>query len=144
MISTDSTEVALFLSAFIASTIAPGGSEALLGWLVVNDQHDALRLLFIASVGNTLGALTTWGLGYWFSHFRSLEQLQSRLSPHTLQLLQRWGIPLLLFSWLPVVGDGFCLAAGWLRLPLLLSAAAILAGKVMRYWLVIQAAQGLA
>ena len=30
--------------------------------------------------------------------------------------VQRWGAAALLFSWLPLVGDALCVAAGWLRL----------------------------
>jgi membrane protein YqaA with SNARE-associated domain len=46
---------------------------------------------------------------------------------------RRFGVLLLLFSWLPVVGDGFCFAAGWLRLPFWISVAAIAVGKALRY-----------
>jgi membrane protein YqaA with SNARE-associated domain len=45
----------------------------------------------------------------------------------------------LLFSWLPVVGDGFCFAAGWLRLPFWLSVVAIAAGKALRYAAIVYA-----
>ena len=57
----------LFLSAFISSTVAPGGSEAVLAYLVVDGQYDAWLLVAVASLGNTLGALTTWWLGTWAS-----------------------------------------------------------------------------
>ena len=50
----------LFLSAFISSTVAPGGSEAVLAYLVVDGHHDVWVLVAVASLGNTLGALTTW------------------------------------------------------------------------------------
>ena len=131
-------ELGLFISAFISSTIAPGGSEAWLSWLVAQGRHDPVRLLLIASVGNTLGALTTWGLGFWISHVRGPEAVFSHLSPATLHRVQRWGVPVLLLSWLPVIGDGFCLAAGWLRFPFIASILAIFIGKLARYWVIIQ------
>jgi membrane protein YqaA with SNARE-associated domain len=43
----------------------------------------------------------------------------------------------LLLSWLPVVGDGLCFAAGWLRLPLLGGVIAIAVGKIARYSFVV-------
>lgn len=49
------------------------------------------------------------------------------------------GVPILLLSWLPVVGDGFCFAAGWLRLPFWGSLAAIAAGKAARYAAIVYA-----
>lgn len=43
------------------------------------------------------------------------------------------GQPLLLLSWLPVVGDPLCFAAGWLRMNAGLSAFFISAGNAARY-----------
>jgi membrane protein YqaA with SNARE-associated domain len=43
------------------------------------------------------------------------------------------GIWVLLLSWLPVVGDALCFAAGWLKLPLLTGLLMILVGKFCRY-----------
>jgi len=53
----------LFLSSFISSTLFPGGSEVVLGVLAAQGQQTPITLLVIASLGNTLGALTTWLLG---------------------------------------------------------------------------------
>ena len=53
----------LFFSAFISATIAPGGSEAVLAYMVSNESYDVQFLVFVAAIGNTLGAMTTWGLG---------------------------------------------------------------------------------
>jgi len=39
----------------------------------------------------------------------------------------------LLLSWLPVIGDPLCAAAGWLRLHWLLSLVFIGVGKTARY-----------
>jgi membrane protein YqaA with SNARE-associated domain len=48
---------------------------------------------------------------------------------------------LLLLSWLPVVGDGFCFAAGWLKLPFWPSLAGIVLGKLGRYAVISLAVQ---
>lgn len=55
----------LFISAFISSTIAPGGSEAVLAYMVSQGKYDVSFLLMVASVGNTLGAMTTWGFCFF-------------------------------------------------------------------------------
>jgi membrane protein YqaA with SNARE-associated domain len=39
-------------------------------------------------------------------------------------------------SWLPVIGDVLCLAAGWIKLNLLKSICFILLGKLARYSLI--------
>lgn len=56
-----------------------------------------------------------------------------QLPERALKWLRSWGMPVLLLSWLPVVGDSLCLAAGWLRLPWLPGLVLIALGKGLRY-----------
>jgi membrane protein YqaA with SNARE-associated domain len=124
----------LFASAFISSTLAPGGSEVVLAYLVKQAEIPAPVLLFVATVGNTLGAVTTWLLGLWTARKYPLDRLlQDDKRHHSVLTVRRWGVPLLLLSWLPVVGDGFCFAAGWLRLSFPACLIAIALGKLWRY-----------
>ena len=123
----------LFISAFISSTVAPGGSEAVLAYLVNAHQHSVTELVAIASIGNTLGAMTTWWMGLWAANKYPAETMLKAERQKSLTTVQKWGGWALLFSWLPIVGDGLCFAAGWLRLSLTLSLATILIGKVARY-----------
>lgn len=126
----------LFVSAFVSSTIAPGGSEAVLAYMVSENNNNVEQLVFIATIGNTLGALTTWFLGYLAAKKFPAEELLAEKKQKSLEFVKRWGIWTLFFSWLPVIGDGLCFAGGWLKLPLLLSCVAIFIGKAIRYILV--------
>lgn len=126
----------LFVSAFISSTIAPGGSEAVLAYMVSEKQFIIEQLVFIATIGNTLGALTTWLLGNLAAKKFPAEELLSEKKQKSLKVVKRWGSWILLFSWLPIIGDGLCFAGGWLRLPLLLSSTMIFLGKAIRYSLI--------
>jgi len=47
--------------------------------------------------------------------------------------VQRYGSPALLLSWVPIVGDPLCVAAGWLRLNPWLATLFIALGKFARY-----------
>jgi membrane protein YqaA with SNARE-associated domain len=123
----------LFLSAFISSTLAPGGSEAVLAYLVSQGQFQVTQLIAIASIANTLGALTTWGLGILAAKKYPPETVLSEQKQRAINTVKKWGYWALLFSWLPIVGDGFCFAGGWLKLPLFLSCLAIFLGKTSRY-----------
>jgi len=123
----------LFISAFISSTIAPGGSEAVLAYLVSEKTFNEETLVLIATFGNTLGAMTTWFLGILAAKKFPADQFLSDKKQKSLNLVRRWGIWALLFSWLPIVGDGLCFAGGWLKLPLFLSTIAIFIGKAIRY-----------
>jgi membrane protein YqaA with SNARE-associated domain len=124
----------LFLASFLASTVLPGGSEAVLwGFVRLHPEQWSLALL-LATVGNTAGGLTSWWCGRYLPRWQRLENL-----PYKDRLTQ-WGSPALLFSWLPLVGDALCVAAGWLRLHWFPCALFMALGKAARYWLVAQTA----
>lgn len=115
---------ALFVSSFVSATLLPGGSEAVL-WAVVRDNHGLLwPAIAVATTGNTLGGLTSYVIG---------RLLPKRETLRGVEWVRRHGAPALLLSWLPVVGDGLCVAAGWLRVNPLLATACIALGKFARY-----------
>jgi len=124
---------ALFLSAFISSTIAPGGSEVLLAYMVSEKAFNNELLVLIATVGNTLGAFTTWFLGVLAEKKFPAEDLLSEKKQKSLRWVKKWGVWSLLFSWLPIIGDGLCFAGGWLKLPFFYSSLVIFIGKGIRY-----------
>lgn len=127
----------LFVSAFISSTLFPGGSEAVLAYLVSESNHSLVLLVSIATLGNTLGAMTSWGIGRLISIRYSAEKLSKTSQQKAVERIQKYGSPILLLSWLPVVGDPLCVAAGWLRMNWLVSLAYIAVGKLLRYTMVI-------
>lgn len=126
----------LFLSAFISATIAPGGSEAILAYLVAKGSQPLPELLFAATIGNTLGAMTTWSLGWLAAKKYPLESLLASKNRKALNTVKQKGQWVLFFTWLPVVGDALCFAAGWLKLPVLSGVLIILAGKFCRYFII--------
>ena len=123
----------LFFSAFISSTIAPGGSEAVLAYMVSEGHYEVQHLVFIAAVGNTLGAMTTWGLGALAAKKYPATALLPEKKQNALNVVKKRGAWVLFFSWLPVIGDALCFAGGWLKLPLLPACLVILSGKFGRY-----------
>ncbi|MBQ0718959.1 MAG: DedA family protein [Gammaproteobacteria bacterium] len=129
----------LAISAFVSSTLLPGASEVLLLWLVEQGESRLLVLLAIASVANTAGGFLTYWMGRWAE--KGFERLRHRPPPSnaTIDYVRRWGYPVLLLSWLPIVGDGLCLAAGWLQLRWLPSLVFIFIGKALRYCLLVYA-----
>ncbi len=127
----------LFFSALISSTLLPGGSEILLGYLVNQGEHSHWLLLGVATLGNTLGALITLLMGILIATGLIKKKAFTDKQLRGMDKLKKWGSPLLLLSWLPVVGDALCLAAGMIRTPLLMAMLFITIGKGLRYYAVI-------
>jgi membrane protein YqaA with SNARE-associated domain len=132
--------VALFASAFLAATILPFASEVPLA--IVVRQHEALWLpVVVATAGNFLGACTTYLLAR-VTVSRWLHRDQPRIRRAT-ALLQRYGAPALLLSWVPLIGDAIVALAGASRIRFLPFAVWTLAGKAARYvvvaWLALPA-----
>lgn len=127
----------LFISALISSTLIPGGSEAVFGYLVSEQQINPALLWLTATTGNTLGALITWFMGFVAAKRFPLDNSLAHKNRHAFDALHKWGALALLFSWLPLIGDGLCLLAGWLRLPFLASLIFIVLGKALRYGIIL-------
>jgi len=115
----------LFASSFLSATLLPGNSELVLAALL--HQAPALHwpALAVATIGNTLGGLTSYLVG--------------RLVPkphegRAVAWLSRYGPAALLLSWVPVVGDALCVASGWLRQNVAAATLFIGLGKFARYW----------
>ena len=124
---------ALFAAAFVSATVLPANSEIVLAAFVRAFPERFAAAVAVATVGNTLGGLTTYGLG---------RLVPARYVPHARALawVKRYGAAALLLSWVPLVGDALCAAAGWLRVPAWAAALAMAAGKLARYLVVAQAA----
>jgi len=124
----------LFSAAFLSATLLPGGSELLLlDMLREGAQHPA-TLWAVASAGNTLGGMSGWLLGRWSARLARDRRRTVSIGDRRARFrLRRWGAAALLFSWVPVVGDPLCVAAGWLRIRFLATFVFVTAGKAMRY-----------
>ncbi|MDX1281640.1 YqaA family protein [Shewanella colwelliana] len=126
----------MFSGAFVAATLLPGGSEVLLAALI-NDSTDTwLALVVAATVGNTLGSITSYYLGYAGRFAKTPEALSTGRYRHSIALVQRYGCWSLLLAWAPVIGDLLCLLAGWVKLPVIKSTVMIFIGKGLRYLLI--------
>jgi len=117
--------VGLFAASFAAATLFPLPSEAaLFAYLKAYPERTALAIA-VATVGNTLGGMTTYLIGRLVPN-RKIEH-------KALRLLHRWGAPVTFFAWLPIVGDALSAGAGWLRVNWLAALAFMAAGRLSRY-----------
>ncbi len=125
----------LFVSAFLAATILPISSEAVLAGLVATGQGDPMLLLGVATVGNTLGSAVNWLLGRGIDALRDRRwfPVSHEQYDRASRTFRRFGAWTLLFAWLPLVGDAFTLAAGAARMHFGLFLALVALGKAARY-----------
>ena len=115
----------LFATSFAAATLVPLPSEAaLFAYVHVYPERTALAVA-VATLGNTAGGMTSYGIGRLVP--------QKKVDLKAVDLLKRYGAPLTLLAWLPLVGDALCLAAGWLRLPWAAVLGFMAAGRLARY-----------
>lgn len=114
----------LFSSSFLAATLLPGGSEAVLFGVLRLHPEQVWPALGVATLGNTLGGMSSYLIGRVIPPKENLRGLAAA---------RKYGTPVLLLSWVPIIGDPLCVAAGWLRLDPWRSALFIGLGKFARY-----------
>lgn len=130
----------LFLGAFLAATIFPFSSDVLLVAMLAAGG-DAFATITVATVGNWLGGLTSYGVGY----LGKTEWLERwfRIKPETVyrykERVAKYGAWLALLTWVPFVGDVFAVVLGFFKARFWPSAWFMLLGKGLRFiaWAVI-------
>jgi membrane protein YqaA with SNARE-associated domain len=135
------TYLSLFSVAFLAATVLPVQSEAVLAGLLAFSQEPWWALLAVATLGNTLGAVVNWALGLGVERFQGRRWFPA--SPAQLEKAKyyylRYGRWCLFFSWIPIVGDAFTVLAGVLKERLWIFVMIVGAGKLARYVAVVLA-----
>jgi membrane protein YqaA with SNARE-associated domain len=125
----------LFLSAFLAATLLPIYSEAVIIALTGAGGFDAVLLVAVATVGNTLGSVVNWILGKSFLHWsdRKWFPFSQRQLDRGSEWFRRYGEWSLLLAWTPVIGDPLTFVAGVLRVRLVPFLVLVGIGKLARY-----------
>jgi membrane protein YqaA with SNARE-associated domain len=125
---------ALFLLSFLASTLLPLGSEWLLVVLIIHG-HSVESVVTIATIGNYLGACTTYMIGIWGSQYliTKILRINDKDMARAHALYGKYGSWSLLLSWLPVVGDPLCLLGGIFRIRFFHYSVLVFSGKLARY-----------
>lgn len=126
--------LSLFVSAFLAATLLPLSSEVLL-LALLRDGGNPVLLVSIASVGNTAGSTVNWLLGHYLLRFqhRSWFYFSQQQIERAQRGFHRYGLWSLLFTWVPLIGDGLTLVAGVMRVPFWKFVLLVAIGKVARY-----------
>lgn len=124
----------LFAACFLSATILPFSSDIVFGSLIAFGLTP-VPCLIIASIGNWLGGMTNYYLGYlgkteWIEKYLKIEKKK-------IEKIQNWldnkGAYMAFFSFLPVIGDLIPLALGYLKANVLIVNVSMFIGKFVRY-----------
>jgi membrane protein YqaA with SNARE-associated domain len=134
----------LFITAFLAATILPIGSDPVLAGALGLSGEPWWALIAVATIGNTLGSVVNWVLGLSIERFKdsrwfpvSAEQLTKAKTYYS-----RWGRWCLFFAWVPLIGDAFTVLAGVLKERLWIFVLIVGFGKLFRYLLIAMGVAG--
>ena len=127
--------LSLFIISLLAATILPFSSELTLAGLIATSSYDNLFLLIVASLGNILGSVVNWILGFYSRNLSTkkwfpFKDEQIEKSSKWFNKFGRWS---LLFAWVPIIGDPLTLAAGLLRVKFIKFLILVTIGKASRY-----------
>lgn len=132
----------MFLAAFLAGSVFPFSSEAILVALMATGL-DPWRLAAYGTVGNVLGSALNYGIGRmgrmeWIEKYlnvkkKDLDRAHRFLAGH--------GAWMGFFAFVPVLGSAITIALGLMRSNILITFVAITLGKIVRYALLIYGAQ---
>ena len=131
--------IGLFLGSFVAGSVFPFSSEALVIACVGPLHMDKLVCLLAATFGNVCGGMTC----YWLGHLGKIEWIEryAKVSKEkldrTLKYMEKRGAWLGFLAWVPMLGTAISVALGYVRTNVWLVLFTMAVGKVLRYAAVI-------
>ena len=95
-------------------------------------------LVGTASLGNILGSVLNWLLGYYLLKYSSKKWFpfkQNQIDQAS-NWFKQFGFWSLLFAWVPIIGDPLTLVAGILRVKFSIFLVLVSIGKISRYFFI--------
>jgi membrane protein YqaA with SNARE-associated domain len=118
--------------AFLSATFLPLPAEPLIMATLSKHPEMFWELIVIATVGNTLGSMVTWWMGFELKQITAKLQT-SRTHQRAFDWLKKLGPKACFFSWIPLLGDPLVALAGWMKLPFWPCVGYMIVGKGLRY-----------
>lgn len=122
----------VFITSFVAATLIPFTPTPFVMGLVKLNPELFWPTVLVATIGNTLGGMLDWWMGYGAKSLHKYITKQDSYGK-VLSWLKRFGPKACVMSWLPVLGDPLSVVAGWLRLPFWPCSFYMLIGRFGRF-----------
>jgi membrane protein YqaA with SNARE-associated domain len=128
----------LFIVTFLSATILPLSSEMFL-LLMLSQGYDPLTCLFVATISNSLGGITNYGIGRlgnpkWLKKTGVTEDKLLKYNT----AISKYGSWLAIFSWVPIIGDPLIICLGYFRVSFLKVLFLLVIGKFLRYLFIVK------
>jgi len=127
--------LSLFIISFLAATILPLSSELMLASMLSIESYNRTLLIFFSSLGNILGSVFNWVLGFYFIKLQNKKWFpfkEKQISKSSLWF-EKYGKWSLLFAWVPIIGDPLTFVAGTMKTKILTFIILVSFGKIARY-----------
>ncbi|GGW97241.1 YqaA family protein [Alteromonas halophila] len=128
----------MFVSAFLAATLLPLGSEAM---LIALQQHGYWwpALLIVATAGNVAGSCVNYIIGYKAGRpgLKRVLKVSDHQFARAETRFAKYGVGSLCLAWVPVIGDPLTMLAGVIRVRLVLFLTLVTLGKAARYGVIL-------
>ena len=119
----------------MAATLLPAQSEAVLSFYILSAPQTVFALILVATVGNVLGSVVNWVVGFYATRFQKRKWFPA--TPSQMQraekFYRKYGRYSLLLSWVPFIGDPITVIAGVLREPIFSFLLLVTIAKSARY-----------
>ena len=119
---------------FLSGSIIPIASEALLV-VLLGVGLNAMWLIVVATVGNTLGGITCFMLGYLTDKqtVKRVFRISDKKMERADSLIQRYGYWAAVLSFMPIIGEAILVALGIMRVDKYKVSIVMAIGKFARY-----------
>ncbi|MDE5987228.1 MAG: DedA family protein [Prevotella sp.] len=130
--------IGMFVAAFIAGSVFPWSSEAIMLGLQAAGL-DPVGLVVWGTAGNVLGSM----FNYWVGHLGRLDWIEKYLhvKKESLDKAERFmhghGAWIGFFAFLPIIGSAITIMLGLMRANIFITMISITIGKLLRYALLV-------
>jgi len=137
--------IGMLVAAFLAGSVFPFSSEAVMLGLMATPGMEAWPLVVYGTIGNVLGSYFNYGVGRmgkleWIEKYLKIEKEKMDKAERFMAGRGAW---MGFFAFLPVLGSAITVTLGFMRSNIVISFVSIAVGKFLRYWLLIYGAERL-
>lgn len=128
---------------FLSGSVVPIASEVLLVFFL-NLGLNAVSLTLVATLGNTLGGITCFMIGYLTNKatVQRLFRISDRRMKRADMMIQKYGFWTAALSFVPVIGEALLVALGIMRVDKYKVMSVMAFGKFVRYVLIVASYYG--